>query len=70
MVATKNRDRNESNGFLCLGLSSLCVAGRGFAYIGVGGGTNSKDSKTLVFSFCKSHYFHNDQKMGESLPIF
>jgi hypothetical protein len=48
MVATKNRDRNENNGFLCPGLSSLCVAGRGFAYIGVGGGTNSKDSKVFV----------------------
>jgi hypothetical protein len=49
MVATTNRDRNVNNGFLCLGLSSLCVAGRGFAYIGVGGGTNSKDSKNSGF---------------------
>ncbi len=29
-----------------------------------------KTAKTLVFSFCKSHFFHTDQKMSESLPIF
>ncbi len=51
MVATKNRDRNENNGFFCLGLSSLCVAGRSLAYIGVEGGTNSKDSKNSGFYF-------------------
>jgi hypothetical protein len=49
MVATKNRDRNENYGFLYLGLSSLCVACRGFAYIGVGGGTSSNDSKNSGF---------------------